>query len=473
MKATLKQALTSAVVATMVIGSASVALASHGQPSNNQTGGTQTTVTTFVDWQQVPDWAAEAITRMAVKGVMEGDDEHRSNPSAMITNAEAAAMVVRFLGQSQDATSLNATQDLNISDRSDVPDWAKGVVAWSLKNNLFEVHNGRFNPQHPLTRLEAARLLVMATKLQDEAASKQGEVLPYKDARQIPGAYVGYVAVAFDHGWMIGDNNGMFHPNKAITRAEWATLLNRADVSLDLTTDANQVKGAITAVNVGDAPTISVTTPVFPSGVTYPVDDTCKFFIGGQEATISDLQVGDSVLINLSPDRKVLAVTVVIDKQSVSGVVSAVTLATDTAPGSISLQSEGATVGSAVYGTAYEVDPSTVVTIGEVAGALADVKVGDQAALTLERGKVVAIKVNVAVQSYEGQIIAVAPSQDNALPSITVKTEDNQSQTWNVADFAQILAGSGDNITIADLQVGDRVELKVQRSLIIRIKVTE
>jgi len=384
----------------------------------------------------------------------------------MITNAEAAAMVVRFMGQADEAQTVDANAELTVEDKTAIPSWARQIVALALKNELFDLKNGRFNPQHPLTRLEAAKLLVKAAKLEEEATSKMDATLPFKDAKQIPASYSGYVAVAYDHGWMVGDPNGMFHPWKAISRAEWATLLNRVDTTTDVGTDEHQVKGTLTAVTVGDAPSISMTTPVFPGGVTYPVDDTCVFLVGGKEATIADLQVGDSVIINLSQDRKVLAVTVVVVKESVSGVVSAVTAATDSASASISLQ--GADTAAA---TSYEVLPNAIVKVGEIAGTLADVKVGDKVTLTLERGKVSAIKVDVEVVSYTGDVTAVTQGANNQLPSITVKTADNQTQTFEVADYAQLLSATGANITMNDVKVGDRVELRVQRSLAIRVKV--
>ncbi|MHB9143905.1 MAG: S-layer homology domain-containing protein [Symbiobacteriia bacterium] len=472
MNTTLKKALTAALVASMVLGTTAMAFASPGKSGRAKAS------QRFSDWQQIPDWAQEAMTRMSVKGVIRGDNYGDANPGAMITNAEAAAMVVRFLGEEQQAQTLNVSVDLTVSDKTEVPDWAKAVVTWSVKNDLFELQNGRFNPNHPLTRLEAARLLVKAAKLEDEAKSKADATLVYKDARQISAAYVGYVAVAYDHGWMLGDPNGMFHPNKTITRAEWATLLNRADISTDVTADANQVKGAITAVTIGAAPSITVTTPVFPSGVTYPVDDTAVFYVGGKEATIADLQVGDNVLINLSADRKVLAVTVVIKREQVSGSVTAVAPATAATPGSISIEPAAATtvsdaVYSAVDAATYEVSPTAPIKIGDIAGTLADIKVGDKAQLTLERGKVVAVKVDVEVVKVEGSITAVTPGQNSALPTIAIKDEDGNTATYEVADFAQIFSATDATITIADLKVGDKVEARVQRGQIIRIKVDE
>lgn len=471
MNTTLKKALTSALVASMVLGASAAALAT-GPSKDDRTH-------RFGDWQQIPDYAQEALSRMAVKGVMMGDAEGFANPSHMITNAEAAAMVIRFMGQADEAQAVDADaeleSELNVEDEGDIPSWARQIVALALKSDLFDLQNGRFSPQHPLTRLEAAKLLVKAAQLEDEATSKMDATLPFKDAKQIPAEYSGYVAVVYDHGWMVGDPNGMFHPWKAISRAEWATLLNRVDTSTDVGTDENQIKGSLTAVTVGDAPSISLTTPVFPGGVTYPVDDTCVFLVNGKEATIADLQVGDSVIINLSQDRKVLAVAVVVKKESVSGVVSAVTAATVSAPASISLQGSS-TVTDAVYGgtgaaATYEVLASATVKVGDVAGTLADVKVGDKVELTLERGKVTAIKVDVEVESFTGEVTAVTQGTNNQLPSIAVIISDTGSQTFQVADYAQILSATGANITMNDVKVGDRVELRAQRSLVIRVKV--
>ena len=72
--------------------------------------------------------------------------------------------------------------------------------------------------------------------------------LPYKDANAIPKGMVGYVAVAVELGLFQGYPGGQFKPNKAVTRAEMATIIDRF-LTEELPDETDyRVTGTVTAI---------------------------------------------------------------------------------------------------------------------------------------------------------------------------------------------------------------------------------
>jgi serine protease AprX len=83
------------------------------------------------------------------------------------------------------------------------------------------VRSGRFRPDVPVSRLEAAIALVRAAGLQSEAQTKTGSPLAITDALAIPVSLRGYVVVAMERRLLtkIGTE---FRPQSAMTRGELA-----------------------------------------------------------------------------------------------------------------------------------------------------------------------------------------------------------------------------------------------------------
>ncbi|CAG7644335.1 hypothetical protein PAESOLCIP111_04669 [Paenibacillus solanacearum] len=80
----------------------------------------------------------------------------------------------------------------------------------------------------PITRAEAIVLLVRAYESANGSMAGGTEPLPYSDAGDIPAVLVPAVAKAQRIGWAEGYADGSFRPNDAVTRAEAAALIARA-----------------------------------------------------------------------------------------------------------------------------------------------------------------------------------------------------------------------------------------------------
>ncbi|MHB9145681.1 MAG: S-layer homology domain-containing protein [Symbiobacteriia bacterium] len=472
----------------MLFGSASVALAKssaskgHGSRFSGQ----------FKDWNGTY-WANESLARMIVKGVMKGESDGSGlnvQPNRPVTRLEAAVMLVRLLGLDQAATVSNPVwpepieleyEDGKVQyksefdDDDDIPLWGRDAVAIALEKGFLVFEGHRLNPLTPLKRVEAAVMLVKAAGLEAEAQSQAGAALPFKDAAAISYTAKGYVAVALQHGLVNGMPDGTFQPNKPVTRAEWAAMLDRFDRTR--TDDQNQVKGKITAVNQSGTalPTISMTTPVFPNGVTYSVADQAAFFVNGNEATIADLHVGDQVLVQLNATRQITMVTVVTQSPAtnIAGTVAAFTApiaATTLAGGqngTIILQS---TTGA---GQAYAVAPDASVRLGVTSGTFADVHADDPVVLSLQNGIVRVITINVVTQTIQGTVKATTVATLDQPATLTLTTAAGATTAYTLAGNVTIVSAAGTNLAFADVHVGDQVELQVQRNLVVRINVLQ
>lgn len=417
----------------------------------------------FRDWDE-NYWADEYLSRMILKGVVRGAGD-QILPENKITNQEAATMLIRLLGLSKEADEDEF--DLEFDDAAKLPNWARGAVALALRNGYMDLYNRHFDPEHKLTRLEAAIILVKAAKLDAEAKAQMDAVLPFRDASAIPRSAVGYVAVAIEKGFIVGYNDRTFRPNQPITRAEWAKLLDLLDRKLDLTKDRYQVKGTVRAIDLG-RPSVSLLTPVYTvdPGKTYYFDDAAVFYINGREATLADIRVGDEVIIQLSPepDLKILMLTVISKTTEVRGTVTVITTAQGTVPASLTLSSSDNTL------TTYSVASDAFIQLGGAPATLSEVRVGDRVRLTLERNVVTRIMVEVNPQSYEGTVVGVNLGSNTEKPAVKINAA-GQEKTFEVADYATIISAANSEITLADIKVGDEVQLTVQRQLVIRIKV--
>lgn len=244
------------------------------------------------DWQ----WAYNHIVRLASKQVFNGYEDGSFKPQNKITRIEAIVAAVRLLGLKDEAESAdNQKAELNFKDFKQVQKkypWAVGYLKVALEQDLFEESETSVKPEQPADRLWASILLVKALKLEDEAKTKMGAKLPFRDADQIPAGSVGYVAEAIDKGLITGYSDNTFKPNKPVTRAELAALLDRADEQLP-DQDALAINGTVQSVS-GTSLQVKKT-----DGTTaaLTLDANVFIFRNNVKSAPSALQAGDEVLV--------------------------------------------------------------------------------------------------------------------------------------------------------------------------------
>lgn len=308
-------------------------------------------------------WAYDHIIRLAAQGVFNGYEDGSFKPKNNITRIEALVAAVRLLGLKEEAEkpeNMNAT--LNFKDFDQLKNkygWAVGYVTVALENDLFSESDVSIQADKPANRLWASILLVKAMKLEAQAKLKMDTVLPFRDTKDIPAGSVGYIAVALEKNLITGYSDNTFQPNRPVTRAELAALLDRVDQQLPGDQNAQAITGTIQAIANG---TITVK-KADNTTVSVAVDANVFIFRQNIKAPLSALQTGDEILLRTYQNKAVfievtklaVPVTPLID----AGVVSSFTL---NAEGKIATISVSKDVNGTVSTTIYPVASNVTIT---------------------------------------------------------------------------------------------------------------
>ena len=139
-----------------------------------------------------PDaWYAKAVNQLAGLGYLKGSPDGSFRPAAPITRAEMAALLVRFAEPEGEIEYVD--------DFVDVPEthWAyeaiRQAAAYGWINGVGE---GRFSPDRPITRAEAAKLFcAVMGRYADKAAVALGAARSFSDVSDAHWAYL-YIADA-------------------------------------------------------------------------------------------------------------------------------------------------------------------------------------------------------------------------------------------------------------------------------------
>lgn len=163
-------------------------------------------------------FAKEAIHRLAKRGIVSGDGTGAFLPRNHVTRAEFVTMVTRMLKMEPVQNDLPAFRDVSKSA------WYYGWIHAALNLSIIEGNGYRFNPNDPITRQEAAVIVIRAMK-QSGVNSKHTAAI-YTDSASIAEWAWSAVSQATNTGWLQG-SKGQFRPQDAITREETAALLDR------------------------------------------------------------------------------------------------------------------------------------------------------------------------------------------------------------------------------------------------------
>ncbi|MCM3342626.1 S-layer homology domain-containing protein [Paenibacillus sp. MER TA 81-3] len=164
-------------------------------------------------------YGQKQIVDLYERHIVNGTGQRTFEPDKPVSRAEFTAMVNRVLNVKPVASDIPAFDDVPRSA------WYYGAVQAALLLQVIDGTGARtFEPQQPITRQEAAAVLVRAFK---QARSKSPVEPAFKDASRIAAWAVPYVGSMQQLGLMNGDA-GIFRPNDPLTRQETAVVLARA-----------------------------------------------------------------------------------------------------------------------------------------------------------------------------------------------------------------------------------------------------
>ncbi len=162
-------------------------------------------------------WAKATIEKWAGIGLVSGYADGTFKPGNAITRAEFT--VIAYNAFELETTSRKAFDDVKTSD------WFYQPVSQMAAQGFISGYgDGSFKPNAPITRAEAAIILVniQGLKANPEAISV------FEDANLIPPWAAGYIGAAFEAKNISGYPDGTFRPGANITRAESVVMLDNA-----------------------------------------------------------------------------------------------------------------------------------------------------------------------------------------------------------------------------------------------------
>lgn len=461
-------------------------------------------------------WALEAIAKMRGLGIITGYDGNLFLPNSAVKQAEALAMIVRALGMEDEAQALakefggtyatfnddgdNHDGDFENNDDGDdfnfdfgsledgddvqkmLEELGKRLEArskkvngrylpyvpsntqWALGYILLAVDQGwvkisEVDPNAPASRAWVSMVMVRALGEEEAAQDKMDTVLPYKDMRSIPESMVGYVAVAVELGLFEGYPDGKFQPNKPVTRAEMATIIDR-HLKEELPEETPySVTGEITEVSSSK---VTVETASGRS-ITYTISPDALILIDDEPASASELAAGDEVEVLSNGEGVALLITLkeeAPETTTVTGEIvykyaSAVKVETD----------DGETMKIALAS-------GCEITYGSKTLKFSDLRVGDTVKVTIQNGAATAIK--VTLRGDVGEVIKGVIDRIGMTSSGTeiVLNSVYGEFTLELDEDVEITYGSA-SLDPDDLRIGDEVEATVKDDKVTEIVILD
>jgi hypothetical protein len=178
-------------------------------------------------------WANQYILKMGLRNVVAGYENGTFKPDESVTQLQALVMAIRNMGLAQEAEKYK-----NVSVPYNVPDWAKGSVALAISKGLIKTSEQRFSPDMPASRAWVAQLMVRMIGKEADAETApaslftDGSAIP-DWAKNYVNAAVQYELIS---GYKDGAGTS-FKPNQAVTRAEMVTMLSKGEKFLNIESD--------------------------------------------------------------------------------------------------------------------------------------------------------------------------------------------------------------------------------------------
>ncbi|MGI6713390.1 MAG: S-layer homology domain-containing protein [Bacillota bacterium] len=266
-------------------------------------------------------WAEYFILKMNIKGFIKGYEDGTFKPSNTISKLEAIVMLVRSLGWEDEASKAEISAPVKQAKK--IPSWAAGHVQIAFeKGILTEGELKSFRPNQGVKRIEVAAMIVRALKLDQE--NKDEIAIKFLDNQDIPKDLYDVVVLMVATGIMQGTPENLFRPNKPVTRAEMAVLIDRIDGKGDNTLE--EISGFISAV--GDD---SITIKKFGWTKELKFSEHVTVYLDNKGANIEDLKEGYRAKLTLNENNEVTfisAISTIEEKTSMKGKITEIVLGT-------------------------------------------------------------------------------------------------------------------------------------------------
>jgi hypothetical protein len=159
-------------------------------------------------------WASEFIGKLYELGIVDGKTPTEFAPDDNLSRAEMVKIAMQSFGYELDTTLMPIFTDVKATD------WFYSYVMTAKSLGIVSGYaDSTFKPNDPITRSEALKIILVASKLDTTKA-------PAATFTDVPRNqwFTQYVDFAFDKKIVNGKAQTLFAPNDLITRAEMAKI---------------------------------------------------------------------------------------------------------------------------------------------------------------------------------------------------------------------------------------------------------
>ncbi len=405
-------------------------------------------------------WAKGYIERVANNGLVAGYDDKTFKPDNNVTVLEALIMMSRLYDIDEDLREQIIEEYESSFDRmlnTKGYDWSfeylsiiielgvvseKGIEDMFSKKTIFQ----------DASREEIAVLLTKAMLLGKEAQDLKVYSLPFTDASKISASARPYVYVMYDKEIMQGDDKKNVNPTNKITRAEVATVIDKAydylqdnDVYPEFENFAKTTleSGIISQLSSSKNETYIYIKNESGKENIIRIDNGTKITINNRSRDFDDLKKDMIVNCKIDEDRTALSIEVDNSKEVKSGKISIVAYAS---PASLTI------IDGDKDKLQYRIPSDAKVYLDGKEVELRKLNKNDEVTLLLEDGKVYQVNAVSRIKEYEGVISKIDYSKYPI--TISIKMENDEVKTFKFSSDVEVTrndkASSFDQVRVGD-----------------------
>jgi predicted RNA-binding protein len=417
-------------------------------------------------------WAKSYIERVAENGLVSGYENKTFKPDNNVTVLEALVMLSRLYeidDDLKDEIIEKYEPVLETMSNTKGYEWSfdylsliieMGVVSESGIKDMFSKKTV-FNDA---TREEIAVLLTKAMMLGDQL--KKAFVLPFNDQEKISEVAKPYVYTMYDKEIMQGDNKKNFNPTNKITRAEIATVLDKAydyigenEIYPDFEdyVPTTVEEGIITKLSEEKTGSYIYIKNNKDVESVVKINDETKIYINERTRKFSDLK--EDMLVTCKVDENRLAVKIEADntKKVARGIIYYVAYS---APAAITINDGNDDR------VKYDVSTDADVYLDGKDIALKDLKKNDVVTLLLDNNKVYQINSVSRIKEFEGTITSI---DYTSYPiKLSIKTKESVIKTFEFNSDVEVTRNDKE-ASFDRVRVGDDVTITTEYDEMIKI----
>lgn len=408
-------------------------------------------------------WAKSYIERVAAKGIVSGYDNGTFKPDNNVTVLEALVMISRLYDIDDDLKEKIVEEyepSLKKMTNTLYSEWSfeylsviieLGVVSENGIEDMF----AKKTIFQQATREEIAVLLTKAMMLGDEAQNLKVYTLPFADAAKISTSARPYVYVMYDKDIFTGDSNKNINPSNKITRAEIATLLDKAwkyidenDVYPDFDdyVPTTSLNGIITKVSTGTAESYIYVKNDSEVESIVKINKDTAIYLNGKAVNIDKLK--EDMLVKCKIDSERIAVKLEADSSTdvVRGIIYYVAYV---APAKITIIDEDDDK------ITYDMPTDVKVYLDGKEIALKELSKNDEVTLYIDNDKVYQINSISRIKKFNGTITAIdynypivvkMKTKEGVIKSFTFNSDVDVTRNDKNSSFDQVRVG--DEVTV-------------------------